>query len=115
VPAIGEGAPAHGSPDALIRQAERDQLADAVVGDVPADRAGTFRQVLHGSGVGQRVDLQAAQRTWDDHPVEAGGTQLLDQDGRQALLAFDLLPVLADHRAQIGGGPHQRLRFNVRR
>jgi len=48
--------------DALVRQPERDELDDAVVGDVPADRAGGLGQQLHDAQVGQRVDLQAAQR-----------------------------------------------------
>src|SRR5439155_2472484 len=46
---------------AVVRQAERDQRADAVVGDVPADRARAFGQELDDADVGQRIGLQAAE------------------------------------------------------
>src|SRR5262249_36621738 len=59
--------------DALVLQAERDELADAVVGDVPAGRAGGLGEQLDDARVRQRIDLQPAQGTRDDHPVEAGG------------------------------------------
>src|SRR5206468_10410618 len=49
--------------DALVRQTERDELADAVVGQIPADRAGGLGQQLHDAHVGQRVSLEAAQCT----------------------------------------------------
>ena len=100
---------------ALVRQPERDELADAVVGKVPADRAGALGQQLHDAQVGQRIDLQAAQRARDHHSVEAGGVQLLDQGRRQALLALDLLMIAAQHRPQRGGSPHQGLRVDIRR
>jgi len=48
-------------------------LADAVVGQVPTDCAGALGHELHDAQVGQRVDLQAAQRVWDHQTVEAGG------------------------------------------
>ena len=46
---------------AVIRQPKRDELADAVVGRVPADRAGALGQQFNDPQVGQRIDLQAAQ------------------------------------------------------
>ena len=101
--------------DALVRQTERDELADAVVGQVPADRAGALGQELHDAQVGQRVGLQAAQLARDHQAVEAGGVQLLDQGFRQALLALDLLMIAADHRPQGGRGLHQGLRVDIDR
>ena len=98
---------------ALVRQAERDELADAVVGEVPADRAGALGQQLDDAQIGQRVDLQAAQRARDHHPVEAGGVQLLDQGWRQALLALDLLMIGAQHRPQRGRCLHHGLRVDI--
>jgi hypothetical protein len=53
-------------------------LADAVVCQVPADRAGALGQDLYDAQVGQRVDLQAAELAWNHQAVEAGGVQLLD-------------------------------------
>ena len=87
--------------DAVLRQAERDELADAVVGEVPADRAASLGQQLDDAQIGQRIGLQPAQRARDHHPVEAGGAQLFDQCARQALLAVDAgvradLDVIAD-------------------
>src|SRR5919106_4397979 len=58
--------------DALVRQTERDELADAVVGQVPADRAGALGQELHDAQVGQRVGLQAAELARDQQTVETG-------------------------------------------
>src|SRR5215471_17998756 len=58
--------------DALVRQPERDELADAIVGQVPADRTGALRQELYDAQVGQRVGLQAAQLVRDHQAVEAG-------------------------------------------
>ena len=101
--------------DAVVRQSERDQLADAAVAEVPADRAGALGQQLHDPQVGQRVELQAAQLARDHHPVEAGGTQLLDQRFRQALLALDLLTVAAELRLQSRRSLHHRLRVDIRR
>jgi len=43
--------------DALIRQPECDQLADAPVAEVPADRASTLGQKLDYAEIAQRVDL----------------------------------------------------------
>src|SRR5262249_26502147 len=45
--------------DTFVRQPERDELADAVVGHVPADRAGTLGQEFYDAQIGQRVGLQA--------------------------------------------------------
>ena len=101
--------------DALVRQPERDELADAVVGQVPADRAGALGQELHDAQVGQRVDLQAAELARDHQAVEAGGVQPLDQGFRQVLLAFDLLMIAVDHRPQGGRGLHQGLRVDIDR
>src|SRR5438067_1605987 len=44
--------------DAVLRQAERDELADAVVGEVPADRAAPLGQELDNAQIGQRIGLQ---------------------------------------------------------
>src|SRR5258708_3905195 len=44
---------------AAVRQAERDQLADAAIAEVPADRAATLSQHLDGAQIGERVELQA--------------------------------------------------------
>ena len=88
-------------------------MADAVVGEVPADRAGALGQQLHDAQIGQRIDLQAAQRARDHHSVEAGGVQLFDQGRRQALLALDLLVIVAEHRLQGGGGLHHGLRVDI--
>src|SRR5712691_5439361 len=101
--------------DALVRQTERNELADAVVGHVPADRAGALGQKLHDAQVGQRVSLQAAERARDHQAVEAGGVRLLDQGLRQALLALDLLMITADHRPQGGCGLYQGLRVDIDR
>ena len=99
----------------LVRQSERHELADAAVAEVPADRAGALGQELHGAQVSQRVGLQAAQLARDHHPVEAGGAQLFDQRFRQALLAFDLLTVAAEHRLQGERRLHQRLCIDIYR
>jgi len=101
--------------DALVRQTERDELTAAVVGQVPTDRAGALGQELHNAQVGQRVSLQAAQLARDHQAVEAGGVQLLDQCFRQALLAFDLLMIAADHRPQGGRGLHWGLSVDIDR
>ena len=100
---------------ALIRQAERDQLADAVVGEVPADRTAALGQQFHDAQIGQRIDLQPAERARDHHAVEPGSEYLLDQSARHALLALDLLLKAADHWLQRGGGLHQRLRIDIGR
>ena len=100
---------------ALVRQAERDELADAVVAEVPADRAGALGQQLDDAQIGQRVDLQAAERARDHHAVEAGFAQLLDQGRRQALLALDLLMIVAQHRLQRGRRLHHGLRVDIDR
>ena len=99
--------------DALVRQPERDELADAVVGHVPAGRAGGLGQQLHDAHVGQRVGLQAAQCTRDHEAVEAGGMKLLDQRLRQALLALDLVVIAADDRLQRGRRSHRRLSVDL--
>ena len=101
--------------DALVRQSERDELADAVVGQVPADRAGALGQELHDAQVGQRIGLQATQFAWNHQAVEAGGVQLLDQGFRQALRALDLLMIAVDHRPQGGRGLHQGLCVDIDR
>ena len=80
----------------------------------PTEPAPSAKQ-LHDAQVGQRVDLQAAQRARDHQAVEAGGVQLLDQGLRQALLALDLLMIVADHRPQGGRGLHQGLRVDIDR
>jgi hypothetical protein len=90
-------------------------LADAVVGHVPADRAGALGQELHDAQVGQWVGLQATELARDHQAVEAGGVQLLDQGLRQALFAFDLLMIAANHRPQGGRGLHQGLRVDIDR
>jgi len=101
--------------DALVRQPQRDELADAVVGQIPADRAGGLGQQLHDAQVGQRISLQTTQLTRDDQAVEASGMKLLDQRFWQALLALDLVAIAADDRAQSGRGPHRRLSIDVGR
>ena len=63
---------------AVVRKAERDQLADAVVGDVPADRACAFGQELDDADVGQRIGLQAAERPRQQEAVKARRVHLLD-------------------------------------
>ena len=75
---------------------------------------GALGQQLDDAQIGQRVDLQAAQRARDHHAVEAGGAQLLDQGFRQALLALDLLVIVAEHRPQGGRGLHHGLRVDIR-
>ena len=99
--------------DALVRQPKRDKLADAVVADVPSDRAGALGQQLHDAQIGQRIDLQATQRARDHHSVEAGGMQLLDQGWRQALLTLDLLAISPQRRLQGRRSLHQGLRVDV--
>jgi hypothetical protein len=101
--------------DARVRQPERDELTDAIIGDVPADRAGALGQQLRDTRVGQRIDLQIDQSTRDHHSVEAGGVQLLQQGFRNALLPLDLLVVVAEHRPRGGGGLDQGLRVDVYR
>jgi hypothetical protein len=101
--------------DARVRQAERDELADAVVGDIPADGAGGLGQQLHDAQVGQRVDLEAAQLAWDDQAIEAAGMEPLDQRFRQSLLLLDLVVIPADDRAQRGGTLHERLSVDIGR
>src|SRR5262249_13320583 len=51
--------------DALLGRAQGDELADAVVGQVPAGRAGALGQYLDDAQVGQRVGLQAAELARD--------------------------------------------------
>jgi hypothetical protein len=63
---------------AVVRKAERDQLADAVVGDVPADRTCAFGQELDDADVGQRIGLQAAERPRQQEAVKARRVHLLD-------------------------------------
>jgi hypothetical protein len=76
---------------ALVRQPEREELADAVIGQIPADRASALGHEIHDAQGGERVDLQAAQRARHHQTIEAGSVQLLDEGFRQALLAFDRL------------------------
>src|SRR5437867_4407958 len=99
--------------DTLVRQTERDELADAVVGHIPADRAGALGEQLNDAHVGQRVSLKTTELTRDDQPVEAGGMKLLHQRLRQALLALDLVVVAADDRPQRGCGPHRGLSIDI--
>jgi len=101
--------------DAFVGQAERDELANAVVRHIPADGAGGLGQQLHHAQVGQRVDLEAAQLAWDNQAVEAGGMEPLDQRLRQSLLLLDLVAIFADDRPQSGGRPHERLGVDVGR
>ena len=63
---------------AVIRHTESDQLADAVVGNVPTDRAAALGQCLHDTRVGQRIDLQAAERTRDHHDRRVSNAQTVD-------------------------------------
>src|SRR5262250_1124625 len=63
---------------AFFRKAERDQLADAVVGDVPADRACAFGQELDDADIGQRIGLQAAERPRQQEAVKARRMHLID-------------------------------------
>ncbi len=99
--------------DTVVGQSERDQLADTVVGNVPANRASGLRQQFGDPQVGQRVDLEAAQRSRDHHSVEAGLAHLRDQGFRHALFALDLVMAGADHRLHRQGSLHQRLRVNI--
>src|SRR5207249_8478284 len=101
--------------DALVRQAERDELGDVVVAEIPADRAGGLGQQLHDAQIGQRVGLQAAQRPRPYQAVEAGGVKLLDQRLRQALLSLDLLAIATDDRPQSSCGLHRGLSVDVGR
>ena len=91
---------------AVVGQAERDQRADTVVGDVPADRARGFGQELDDADVGQRIGLQA---------VKARRVHLLDQRGRQPLLALDLVVVVPHGRLERGGRLHHRLGIDLGR
>src|SRR5262249_37394419 len=100
---------------AVARKAERDQLADAVVGDVPADRARAFGQELHDADVGQRIGLQAAQRLRQQEAVKPRRVHLLDQLRRQPLLALDLVVVVPQSRLERGGGLYHRLGIDVDR
>ena len=100
---------------ALVGQAERDELADAVIGDVPADRARALGQQFHDPQIGQRIDLQAAQRARDHHAIEAGVAQLLEQSLREALLALDVLLVFAQPRLQGSRRSHHRLGVDIER
>ena len=61
---------------AFVRQAQGDELADAVVGDVPADRTGALGQELGNPGISDRVHLQPAERARQHHAIETGGAQL---------------------------------------
>src|SRR5262249_40053390 len=99
--------------DALVRQPERDELADAVVGHIPAGRAGGLGEQLDDAHVSQRIDLQTAQGARYDHAVEARGMKFLDQRLRQALLAVDLVVLATNDRPQSGRGPHERLTIDV--
>jgi len=45
---------------ALVREAQGDELTDAVVRDVPADRAGALGQELGDTRIGNRINLQPA-------------------------------------------------------
>ena len=99
--------------DPVVRQAESDKLADAVVGEVPADRTGALGQQLHDAQVGQRIDLQAPKRARDHHPVEAGGVELFHEGRRHALLALDLFVIATQHRLKRSGRLHQGLRVDV--
>ena len=100
---------------AVVGQAERDQRADAVVGDVPADRARGFGQELDDADVGQRIGLQAAQRPRQQEAVEARRVHLLDQLGRQPLLALDLVVVVPHGRLERGGRLDHRLGIDLGR
>src|SRR5262249_4798541 len=99
--------------DALVRQPERDELADAVVGHVPAGRAGCLGEQLDDAYVRQRVYLMTAQGARDDHAVEPGGVKLLDQHLRQALLALELVVMATNDRLQSRRRPHERLTIDV--
>src|SRR5262249_58729414 len=66
----------------------------------PSGRAGRLGQQLDDTHVGERIGLVAAQFTRDDQVVETRGTELLDQRLRQALLALDLVVMVANDRSQ---------------
>src|SRR5262244_1335953 len=100
---------------AVVRKAERDQLAAAVVGDVPADRACAFGQELDDADVGQRIGLQAAERPRQQEAVKARRMHLLDELRRQPLLALDLVLVVPQCRLERGGGLYHRLGIDVDR
>ena len=89
--------------------------ADAVVGDVPADRARAFGQVLDDADVGQRIGLQAAERPRQQEAVKARRVHLLDQLRRQPLLALDLVLVVPQRRLERGGRLYHRLGIDVDR
>src|SRR6185437_2357378 len=97
----------------LAGQPERHQLADAVVGEIPADRPAPLGQQLDDPQIGQGVDLQATVRARDQQAVKAGVAQLLDQGFRQALLAFDLLAIAAEHRLYSCRGLDHGLRVDI--
>src|SRR5579862_5256157 len=88
---------------ALIRQPEGDQLADAVVGNIPADRTRALGQQLDNAQIGQRIDLQTAQRARDHHAIKAGGAQFGDKSRGQALVALNLFAIAAQLRTDRGG------------
>src|SRR3954451_18778495 len=71
--------------DPVIRQTERDQLADAVIGEVPADRATALGEQLDHPRIGDRINLQPTQRARDHHAIAAGLAQLFDERFWQAL------------------------------
>ena len=83
--------------DTFVWQSERQELADTVVGQIPADRASAFSQEFHDTQISQRVGLQATQLARNHQAIEAGGVKLLYQCFWQALLAFDFVMIVADH------------------
>src|SRR5215831_13528091 len=100
---------------AVVGKAERDQRADAVVGDVPADRARAFGQELDDTDVGQRIGLQAAERARQQEAVKARSVHLLDELRRKPLLALDLVLVAPQSRLERDGRLDYRLGIDVDR
>ena len=96
-------------PHALVRVAERDQLPDAIVGNVPAGRPQTLRQQFDDALIGQRIGLQAAQRTRYHQAIKPGRAKFLHQLRRQPLFCFHMVFVFAELRAHGGGGADNRL------
>jgi hypothetical protein len=101
--------------DAFLRHADRDELADGAVGEVPADRAAALGEMLDGTGVGDRVELMSVEVARQCHAVKAGLVKLLDERLGHALLALDLVLVGAQLGLDRLGRLHDRVRLDIER
>src|SRR5207244_6416396 len=96
--------------DALVRQAQSDELADGIVSQVPAGGPVSGGDRLSSAEIRQQVDLESAELFGHDHAVQPRGLQLLDERWRDAAVAFGLLLKAADHGLQVVRSLENRLR-----